>query len=401
MSRRRSVRAGSAALACGLLASLLAGCGQDGNEVDVEVSATASAAPTGSVRDGEVLFTVDGVPDVVGTVATGLDTPWGIDFLPDGRAIVTERDTTRVLLVTPPEVADGKTAGEGEVVEIGRVPETVPRVEAGLLGVAVSPTFATDRQVYLYVCTAEDNRVVRAEISKDDKLGAVEPVLTGIPTGNTHDGGRLAFGPDGFLYVATGEGGDTELAQRKKSLGGKILRITTDGDPAPGNPFDSPVWSLGHRNVQGLAFDSEGSLWASEFGQDDADELNRIIPGENYGWPEVEGSGGPKKFTEPQLTWGTDEASPSGLAYAGGYLWMASLKGERLWRIKAAGGQVSDPAAYFDGKRGGDAASPETGYGRLRTVVRDPDGRLWVSTSNTDGRGKPGDGDDRILLIEP
>lgn len=385
---RRALAGSLAALA------LVAGaCGQGGNETDIDVSGTASAAPTGTVQDGELTFTVDGVPDVVATIATGLATPWGLDFLPDGRAVVTERDSARVLLVTSPEPVKGGTKKKGKVVEAGRIPETDARGEAGLLGVAVSPSFATDGLLYFYVSTAEDNRVVRARLD-GDRLGTSEPILTGIPAGQIHDGGRLVFGPDGYLYVTTGEAGDKRLARKKGSLAGKILRITTDGEPAPGNPFKTPVWSWGHRNVQGLVFDPDGSLWASEFGQSKADELNRILPGENYGWPVVEGTGGPKRFTEPQMTWKTGVASPSGLTYAGGYLWMAALQGERLWRIKVASGQVSDPAAYFEGADGGE-------LGRLRTVALAPDGRLWLTTSNQDGRGTPGAKDDRILLIEP
>lgn len=376
------------------LAVLATACGQGGNEVDIDVSGTATAAPTGTVQDGKITFAVDGVPDVVATIASGLAVPWGVDFLPDGRAVVTERDSARVLVVSAPEVKDGRpTQQEGEVVTAGEIAEADPGGEAGLLGVAVSPTFESDGLLYFYVCTAADNRVVRARL-KGNVLGATEAVLTGIPTGTNHDGGRLAFGPDGFLYVATGETGNRQLAQDRKSLAGKILRITTDGRPAPDNPFKSVVWSWGHRNVEGLAFDAEGSLWASEFGDQKADELNRILPGENYGWPRVEGTGGPKRFTQPQLTWTTDEASPAGLAYAGGYLWMAGLRGERLWRIKVAAGQVSDPTAYFEGKAAGE-------YGRLRTVARAPDGRLWLTTSNKDGRGTAGADDDRILLVEP
>jgi glucose/arabinose dehydrogenase len=393
VTRRSRSAAGLAALAL-----LAAGCGQGGNVSEVDVMGTATAAPTGSVVDGEVIFTIDGVPDVVATVASGLATPWGIDFLPDGRGVVTERDSGRVLVVTPPKVGGNGTTtkDEGTVVEVGTIPETAPGGEAGLLGVAVSPSFASDGLVYFYVCTRDDNRVVRAKLSGDE-LGPVEPVLTGIPNGRIHDGGRLAFGPDGFLYVSTGETGDDQLARDRKSYAGKILRITADGQPAPGNPFGDAVWSWGHRNVQGLAWDDKGLLWASEFGDAEADELNRIVPGEDYGWPVVEGTGGPAKYTQPLLTWSPDEASPSGLAYAGTYLWMAALNGERLWRIKVADGQVSDPTAYFAGDEKGAAGE----YGRLRTVVRAPDGRLWLSTSNKDGRGTPGADDDRILLIEP
>jgi glucose/arabinose dehydrogenase len=322
-------------------------------------------------------------PEVLEEVATGLAVPWGVDFLPDRRAVVTERDSARVLLVDP----DG-----GEPVVAGTIEEAAPQGEAGLLGVAVSPDFERDRLVYLYVSTGTDNRVVRAELGRDDTLGPTEVVLDGIPLGAIHDGGRLAFGPgDGFLYVSTGETGVGELSQDRDSLGGKILRITTDGEPAPGNPDpDSPVWTWGHRNVQGLAFDDDGNLWASELGQSTYDELNLIEPGANYGWPEAEGRSIEESFTNPRVVWATSEASPSGLAFLDGHLWMAGLGGVRLWRVDVTDGDASDPADFFVGE-----------YGRLRTVVTAPDGRLWVTTSNRDGRGAPSDSDDRILVLDP
>lgn len=325
-------------------------------------------------------------PEVVATMASGLTVPWGLDFLPDGRAVVTERDSARVLVIRP-----FPGAGEGEVTEVGRIPETLPRGEAGLLGVAVSPDFEQDRLLYFYVCTEEDNRVVRAELD-GDRLGETEPILTGIPGGFVHDGGRLAFGPDGYLYVATGETGDDDLARERTGYAGKILRITTAGDPAPGNPFEDEVWSWGHRNVQGLAFDDEGRLWASEFGSSSFDELNVIDAGDDYGWPVVEGEGGEPDYHDPALTWPVDKASPSGLAYLDGTLWMAALRGERLWRIAVDGDQATDPTAFFTRE-----------YGRLRTVAVAPDGRLWLTTSNLDGRylGEPHTGDDRILVVEP
>jgi glucose/arabinose dehydrogenase len=194
-----------------------------------------------------------------------------------------------------------------------------------------------------------------------------------------------------MLYVSTGESGQPDLAQDRGSLGGKILRITQDGDPAPGNPdHSSPIWTWGHRNVQGLAFDDEGHLWASEFGQDTFDELNLIQKGRNYGWPEVEGKGDEPGMTNPQVTWSTDDASPSGLAFLDGRLWLGALRGERLWRIDVNGEKASQDKAFFVGD-----------YGRMRTVVPAPDGNLWVTTSNRDGRGDPADGDDRILLVRP
>jgi glucose/arabinose dehydrogenase len=273
---------------------------------------------------------------------------------------------------------------------VGRSAEARAGGEAGLLGVAVSPSFRRDHRVFFYASTDSDNRVLRATYL-DGRLDSPRAILTGIPHGFIHDGGRMVFGPDGMLYVSTGESGNPQLAQDKGSLGGKILRITQDGSPAPGNPFgDSPVWTLGHRNVQGLAFDDHGNLWASEFGQDTWDELNLIVKGHNYGWPHVEGKGGGSPYTDPQLQWRTDDASPSGLAFLDGRLWLGALRGERLWRIDVTGRRAHDPKAFFIGR-----------YGRMRSVAATPDGLLWVTTSNRDGRGEPAPADDRILRVRP
>jgi glucose/arabinose dehydrogenase len=388
----RSTRGRTVTLTAVLALVLAAGCSEEQPEPRIpsatQPSPTASSEPTaspttspgrspGSPRGGPA------EPRVAGVVASGLRVPWGIDFLPDGSAVVTERDTRRMLHVDP------SGPGPAEVVEVGVVDEAVPAVEGGLLGVAVSPDFAEDRSVYLYATTGADNRVLRAEL-RGDRLGEPEVVLDGIPKGAIHDGGRLAFGPDGHLYVSTGETGDSSLAQDRGSLGGKILRITPDGDPAPGNPDpESPVWSYGHRNVQGLAFDADDDLWASEFGASSFDELNRIEAGGNYGWPLVEGTGGGEGLVDPQVTWTTGEASPSGLAFAGRAMWLGALQGERLWRVTVRDGRASAPTPFLVGE-----------YGRLRTVVTTPGGDLWVTTSNHDGRGTPAAEDDRILLVD-
>ena len=361
--------------AAAALVLLAAGCAQGGDEVRVNVL-PGSAAPA-----PETSAPAASGPQVVDTVATGLEAPWGLAFLPDGAAVVTERDTAQVLVIA---------AGTHEVSEVGTVGEAAPQGEGGLLGVAVSPSYASDARLFFYVSTATDNRIVSATL-RDGKLSGTKPVLTGIPLGPIHDGGRLAFGPDGFLYASTGETGQPELAQDTDSLAGKILRITPAGRPAPGNPFGSPVYSFGHRNVQGLAFTDDGTLWASEFGQSTYDELNRIQAGANYGWPAYEGTGGAAEgYTDPQATWSTDVASPSGLAWADGALWMGALRGNRLWRIPVTDGVAAQPEAYLVGD-----------HGRLRTVVTAPDGTLWVTTSNTDGRGSPTDGDDQILVVSP
>jgi glucose/arabinose dehydrogenase len=310
-------------------------------------------------------------------LATGLSVPWAIAFLPDGNALVTERDSARLLRVTP----------GGKVSTVGKVPGVSPSGEGGLLGVAVSPGFARDRWVYLYYSAASDNRIVRFQY-RGRGVDGVQTLVKGIPRGAIHNGGRLAFGPDRMLYASTGETGRGGLAQTRSTFAGKILRITPDGDPAPGNPFGTRVWTYGHRNVQGLAWDPDGRMFATEFGQDRFDEINRIQKGRNYGWPVVEGAGN-GRFTRPLLTWSTDEASPSGLAYAGGSLWAAALRGERLWQVPVSeDGEVGRPKAHFTGR-----------YGRLRAAVAAPDGSLWVITNNRDGRGSPRSGDDRILRI--
>jgi len=382
--RRLAALASAAALA----AAGLTACSDDSSDgPDATVTATpqTESTPSETASPSPSATRDTTPPKVVDTIATGLAAPWGVGFLPNGDAIVTERDTTKVLLLSAPGY---------DAREIGTIPGAVglgdQGGEAGLLGVAVSPDFASDGLLFFYVSTETDNRIVKARLA-GDRLGEPTVILDGIPRGFIHDGGRLAFGPDGHLYASTGETGSSELAQDKTTTAGKILRITTDGEPAPGNPIEgSPIWSYGHRNVQGLAFDDEDRLWASEFGQNTYDELNLIRAGKNYGWPMVEGKGGGKGLVDPQVVWDTDEASPSGLAWLDGHLWLASLKGERLWRIDVDGKRASDPADFFVGE-----------YGRMRTVVVAPDGHLWVSTSNTDGRGDPKADDDRILVIEP
>lgn len=342
----------------------------------------ATALPTSSPTPTQSTPTRPGrpaTPRIADTVVTGLTSPWGLAFLPDGSALVTERDTARVLRVEP-----------GSVDEVGTVPGIFFGGEGGLLGVAVGPTFADDRLVYLYATTSSGNQVLRAPL-RQGRLGDVEVVLGGIPRSSIHNGGRLAFGPDGMLYVTTGDAAETALSQRPGSLAGKILRITPDGRVPDDNPDPtSPVYSSGHRNVQGIAWDADGNLWASEFGASTWDELNRIRPGANYGWPTVEGAGGRDAgFVDPAVQWPTDQASPSGITVADSTVFMASLRGQRLWAIPVGGGRAGEPRAFFTGE-----------LGRLRTVATAPDGSLWLLTNNTDGRGSPREGDDRILRLE-
>ena len=322
---------------------------------------------------------------MAGTIATGLNVPWGIAFLPDGRALVGQRDRGVIVLVDP------KAKQADRVREVGTVPGVFATVSAsrGLLGLALDPDDAT--QLYVFFTTVGDQRIVRIELKGRDapELGEIEPILTGIPTGKGHYGGRLAFGPDGFLYASTGDNQRVPSpAQDRDSLAGKILRITKDGKPAKGNPFDSEVWSWGHRNIEGIAFDADGRLWSSEFGADKADELNLIEKGGNYGWSIYEGESDDPKYVAPKVTWGVAECSPAGIAIAESTAFVAGLRGERLWAVPLNGEKVGKPRDYFVGE-----------YGRLRTVATAPDGSLWLGTSNTDGNGKPRARDDRLLRV--
>jgi len=384
--QRRAVTAVLAAAALLLTAGCSSGDGGTAGGGDTSASPSGTAASSPPTGAAEQTPPAKGSVKVVRTVATGLNSPWGLAPLTDGDLLVSSRDEATITRV------DGKT---GRKTELGEVPGVSPAGEGGLLGIALSPEYASDHMIYAYFTSASDNRVVRMIYDErkpaGQQLGAPDTVFRGIPKGMIHNGGRIAFGPDRMLYAGTGESGDTGLSQDKESLGGKILRLTPDGEPAPGNPFPgSAVYSYGHRNVQGLAWDGKQRLFASEFGQNTWDELNAIEPGANYGWPEAEGRSDDSAFKNPVEQWSTDEASPSGIAYAEGSIWMAGLRGERLWRVPLKGTEASaDPQAFLEGE-----------YGRLRTVAAAGGDKLWLVTSNTDGRGNPKKGDDRILELE-
>ncbi|WP_406395877.1 PQQ-dependent sugar dehydrogenase [Streptomyces sp. NBC_00882] len=323
-----------------------------------------------------------GVPSSVSTLSSGWTIPWGVHWMPDGKsALVTERDDFRVWKVTK----------DGTKTQVGTVPNAVTtNGEGGLLGVAVDPKWETNHYVYFMHTASEGNRVVRMTYD-GTTLSAYKVLLQGIKKNRYHNGGRLAFGPDGYLYVSTGEAQTPDLAQDKSSLNGKILRMTTDGAPAPGNPFGTYVYSLGHRNPQGLAFDRNGRLWEAEFGNSSKDELNLIKPGANYGWPVCEGTCSTAGMTSPKATWNVSEASPSGIAIVRNVVYMASLRGERLWRIPINGDNesVGTPTAYYVGT-----------YGRLRTVTKVPGAdQLWLSTTNCDNNGGAADGSDKIFRV--
>ncbi|HEX5908113.1 MAG TPA: PQQ-dependent sugar dehydrogenase [Propionibacteriaceae bacterium] len=383
MPARHRLRRSQLTAACGVLL-LITGCTNSANEPSPETrTAGATPASPSPLSNPESRSpSPSPTPSAVRPpgkprareVASDLEAPWGLVPLKDGSFLISERDTRKII-----RVRGGSTS------EVRTIDEADPAGEGGLLGLAITEN---ERTVFAYYTAASDNRIVSMSWNGRD-LGAPKVILDDIPKGFVHNGGRMVVGPDGYLYVGTGESGSGRLSQDKDSLGGKILKLRTDGRPAPGNPFDNEVFSYGHRNVQGLAFDDDGRLWASEFGQQTWDELNLIREGANYGWPEVEGSGSARGMTNPKVVWRTREASPSGLAYWQGDLWMAGLRGERLWQIPLDGTDTDDPIAHFRGD-----------YGRLRTVEVAIDGNsLLLSNSNTDGRGDPSGDDDRLFSI--
>jgi len=324
-----------------------------------------AAPPASSGQTGPETLTV------AQRIEAGLTVPWSTVFLPDGTALISERDTALLKAVPP--------GSGGAAATVGKVPGVVPGGEGVLLGLALSPDFAADRYLYAYFTAQEDNRIARIRLADDGggppALGTAEVVFTGIPKASTHNGGRIRFGPDGFLYVGTGDSQRRDQPQDRTALGGKILRLTPDGRPAPGNPFgDNPVYSLGHRNVQGLAWDGAGRLWASEFGPDVNDELNLIVPGGNYGWPNVTGAPHREGFLDAKVVWpSTADSSPSGLEIVGDTAYLGALRGQRLWTVPLAGDTVGAPVAHFTGQ-----------YGRIRDVALAPDGRLWALSNGQD-----------------
>jgi glucose/arabinose dehydrogenase len=318
----------------------------------------------------------DAAPRVTRTLAQGLDTPWNIAFLPGGNALVSERDSGWITLVH-------KTGGKHRIRRLSVHHDG----ESGLLGLALHPGFPSNRLVYAYLTTGRDNRVVRMRYS-GGKLSAPKAVVTGIASNSFHNGGGLAFGRSGFLYISTGDAGVRDHAQSKTSRSGKILRVTPSGRAAPGNPFGSRVWTYGHRNPEGITFGPSGRLWASEFGENTWDELNQIVRGHNYGWPRAEGRDGPGGFTDPLTQWHPENCSPSGIAVAHNRAWLGALRGECLWSVVLTGAHRGRRTRHFHQR-----------FGRIRSVAKAPDGSLWIGTSNQDGRGTPGASDDRILRV--
>jgi glucose/arabinose dehydrogenase len=392
MVTRRTVLLGSASAALGL-----AGCGVDSpggspsptaatgpssspseTTTATPTAAASSASPTRAPTPSSSA-TAAGKPKprVSGTVTDDLDVPWGIAFLKSGDALVTERDTARLLRVSP----------KGKVTRLGTVAGVAAPTglgEGGLLGIALAP--GDEDTVFAYLTSESDNRVVRFSIA-GGRVGRPKAVLTGIPTSTHHHGGRLLFDRDGMLFVSVGDAEQSALAQSRSSLAGKILRIRPDGRAASGNPYRNRTWSYGHRNIEGLAFDAQGRLWATEFGEKESDELNLIRKGKNYGWPRVEGRS--SRYTSPKATWSpTSSCSPAGLAITRSTAFIGALQGECLFSVSLDGTDAGTPKAHFAGE-----------HGRIRNVVVAPDGALWMTTSNTDGRVTPGRNDDKIIRV--
>jgi glucose/arabinose dehydrogenase len=377
-----------AALAATAVSMLvLAGCAAPTPERTV---ATATGSPSATAVATPTPTPVPTAPPLTGPysptgeltpLANDLAAPWSIAPLGADGILVSERDSAQIMLVDP----------SGQKRAVGAVGGVAATGEGGLLGIAVHGD-GSERRLFAYFTTDADNRVVSFPLTGAGAslaLGPATEVITGLPKASNHNGGRIAFGPDDLLYITTGDANVRDGAQDPAFLGGKILRLDASGSVPADNPITgSPVYSLGHRNPQGIAWAPDGTLYAAEFGQDTWDELNVIVPGANYGWPTVEGIGEEEdtRFVAPVAQWATDDASPSGIAVVGDTVFMAGLGGERLWTIDV--GQTVTTREFFSGQ-----------LGRIRDVHSVGDGSLLLITSNTDGRGEPRSGDDTLYRV--
>jgi glucose/arabinose dehydrogenase len=310
-------------------------------------------------------------------IAQNLNIPWEIAFLPSGEMLVTERPGNLLKIG-----ANRQTIKIEGVAHVG---------EGGLLGLALHPNFAKNGFLYLYLTSREGgqitNRVERYRL-EGNQLFEKTLIVEGIKGSSVHDGGRIRFGPDGFLYITTGDAGQENSAQDKASLNGKILRVRDDGTGLE-------VYSYGHRNPQGLAWDEAGQLWATEHGpsglQSGFDELNLILRGRNYGWPIIRGDQTRSGMTTPIIHSGSSDTwAPAGLAFIDGSLFFGGLRGEALYEAQVDNNNQVTLKEHFKGE-----------FGRIRAVVLGPDGFLYISTSNLDGRGDVHTGDDKIIRINP
>ena len=321
-------------------------------------------------------------------IAQNLDTPWAIAFLPDNSMLVTER-LGKVRLIDKSGFLQ-----ENPILLLDKVKEFG---EGGLLGIAVHPVFSANKYIYLYY-TYEGagnetlNRVSRFSYQNNSLINE-KIIIDAIPGAKYHNGGRIKFGPDGFLYITTGDANQASRAQDKNSLAGKILRVTDEGKSVPGNPFNNLIYSIGHRNPQGLAWDNSNQLWENEHGPSGIwpnccqDEVNQIIPGNNYGWPQSVGDNVLSNTKAPLLHSGKNIWAPAGAAFINGSLFFTGLRGSALYKLNP---ETKELNKHFENK-----------FGRLREIIVGPDNLLYVTTSNKDGRGKPQTGDDKIIRINP
>ncbi|WP_414468566.1 PQQ-dependent sugar dehydrogenase [Methanobacterium sp. ACI-7] len=308
-------------------------------------------------------------------MAENLDTPWAIDFLPDDKMIFTQRDGEVSIL------------DNGAIKSIGNI-NTNQIGESGLLGIAVDPEFNTNKLVYIYYTTQNRNRVSR--FTFNEKLENETIIIDNIPSAQIHDGGRIKFGPDGKLYVTTGDATNRPDAQNINSISGKILRLNKDGSIPSDNPFGNYVYSYGHRNPQGITWNPlTKEMYSSEHGQSRYDEINIIIKGGNYGWPNYQGNDSPQGYEKPLIFYTDFTLAPSGIAYYNGALYVSGLRGSQLRKISLSvdGNDVTGEEIILNN------------YGRIREVVEHK-GYLYISTSNRDGRGVPQSGDDKIIRIK-
>ncbi|OGK32106.1 hypothetical protein A3F57_03470 [Candidatus Roizmanbacteria bacterium RIFCSPHIGHO2_12_FULL_36_11] len=332
-------------------------------------------------------------------IAEGLDTPWAIAFLPDGGMLVTERsgkvryiDKNGKLNPEPVAILDRvKEIGEGGLLGITLHPDLADATPG-------KPDFSSNSFVYFYYTYNSEfnntfNRVVRMKL-ENNKLSEEEIIVDNIPGNFNHNGGRIKFGPDKNLYITTGDAQDPSRAQDKTSLAGKILRVTDAGKPVSGNPFGNLIFSYGHRNPQGIDWNKDGGLWSTEHGrsgvQSGLDELNIIEAGKNYGWPDIQGDEERAGMVTPVANSGpTNTWAPAGAALVGDSLFFGGLRGETLYEAVINSENVTIKE-HFKGE-----------FGRIREVIKGPDGMLYISTSNKDGRGNPASEDDRIVRINP
>lgn len=319
-------------------------------------------------------------------VATGLDTPWAIAFLPDQSMLVTERKGTVRRIDMNGALDSNPVATLSQVKEMG---------EGGLLGITTHPDFENNKYVYLYYTYSSNgndtlDRVVRMTY-QNNTLTDEKIIVDKIPGAANHNGGRIKFGLDGLLYIGTGDAQNPSQAQDTSTLGGKILRVTDTGGVPSNNPFGNFVYSYGHRNVQGLTWDKQGKLWATEHGRSGVlsglDEINQVEAGKNYGWPIIQGDETKPGMETAKKNSGSTTWAPAGVTSVSNSLFFGGLRGQTLYEAIISNGEVIELREHFEGE-----------VGRIREVILGPE-NIYITTSNQDGRGIPKEGDDKIIRL--